>query len=70
MKTFLTGLRKPTAQEKERGAEVVFIRHDSDGKEFVILGSTCHESWEQWNQPTEILAENVDDIQEWRNRIL
>jgi hypothetical protein len=70
MKTNLTGLRKPTAQEKERGAEIVFIRHDSDGKEFVILGAVSRESWEEWIVQTEILFENVEDIQEWRNRIL
>ena len=68
MNTTLTGTRKPTADEIKRGAEVIFIRHDEDGKEYIILGAKCHESWEQWNVPTEILSDNVEDIEAWRRR--
>ena len=48
-------------------AEVVFIRKDESGREYRIYGCKCYESWEQWGAPREILADNCDDIENWRN---
>jgi hypothetical protein len=66
--TTLTGWRKATKQErKSKGADVVFTREDSDGMEYTIYACRCYESWEQWGEPRDILADNVDDVEEWRN---
>ena len=68
--TTLIGWRKATKQEaKERGAEVVFTREDADGNKHIIYGCVCYESWEQWGARREILADNVADIEAWRQRL-
>jgi hypothetical protein len=66
MKTVLIGTRKPTKKEKENGADVVFIRHDKNGREFPVLACKLYESWQQWGQQNEILFENVHDVEQWR----
>ena len=71
MKTELIEVRKPTKEEKEKNhAEIIFIRKDRFGKEHTIYGCTCHESWEQWGEIREILGDNVDDIEAWRNELI
>ena len=68
--TELIEVRTPNKEEKERGAEIVFIRKDKSGNEYTILGCTCYESWEQWGESREILGDNVDDIEAWRNELI
>lgn len=71
MDTILTGWRKATKREQgERGAEVVFSREDSRGRKYTIYASRCHESWEQWGAHTEVLRDNMPDVEEWRNRLM
>jgi hypothetical protein len=65
--TSLDGIRKPTAAEAKRGADVVFERSDAEGREYTILGCSCYESWEQWGQPAEVLSDNCDAIENWRH---
>lgn len=65
--TRLVAVRKPTAAEAKRGAEVAFDREDDDGREITILACKCYESWEQWGAPTEILSDNVDAVERWRH---
>lgn len=68
MKTKFLGLRKPTAAEKKKGAEVVFLREKQNGQEIKIFASKCYESWEQWGSESEILSENVPQVEKWRNK--
>ena len=68
--TKLIEIRNPNIEEKERGAQIVFIREDSEtGEEYTILGSACYESWEQWGVKREVLGDNVEDIEQWRQNI-
>jgi hypothetical protein len=67
--TKLIETREPNIEEKERGAEIVFIREDINGEEYTILGSACYESWEQWGVKREVLGDNVEDIEQWRQNI-
>ena len=64
--TKLVAVRKPTASEKKRGADVVFEREDSEGREHTILACRCYESWEQWGAITEVLSDNIDAVERWR----
>lgn len=66
MKTKFIGSRKPTTEEKKNGAEIVFIREDSAGRQIEIFGCKVYESWEQWGAPTEVLSDNVKNIEAWR----
>lgn len=69
MATKLTGIRKATkAEHKQRGAEVVFTREDSQGREYTIYGRKCYESWEQWGVPAYVLSDNCDAIERWRHQ--
>ena len=68
MSTFLVAMRSPTRAEKARGAEVVFVREDTDGGQAVILACSCYESWEQWGAQTSVLTDNLDDVEAWRRR--
>ena len=68
MTTKLIEIRQPTKEEKENGAEVVFVRKDESNKEHTIYGCKCYESWEQWGSSKEILGDNVDDIEKWRRK--
>lgn len=65
--TVLIGIRKPTEIEQKGGAEVVFIRQDCR-KDLIYNISACvlYESWEQWGQSTDILCDNVVDVEAWR----
>ena len=65
--TTLQSVRKPTAAEAKRGAEVAFDRQDSDGREYTVLACKCYESWEQWGAATEVLADNCDAVERWRH---
>lgn len=70
METTLIRRRKPTPKERrENQAEVVFEREDERGRHFTIYGATCYESWEQWGAPTEVLGDNVDEIEQWRKNV-
>ena len=68
-KTTLVGIRKPLLWEREKGADVVFVRMDTEGNYLNVYASTCYESWEQWGQPSEVLSDNVDDVENWRKSI-
>ena len=65
--TKLIGIRKPTQEEQNRGAEIVFLRENQNKTEFEIYGAKCYESWEQWGSSKEVLGDNVEDIEQWRN---
>ena len=66
--TELIEIRKPTKEERENNdAEIIFIRKDRFENEHIIYGCTCYESWQQWGVSKEILSDNVDDIEAWRN---
>lgn len=65
-KTKLIAVLEPSESQRTKGAEVVFLRRDDDGNLFEILACTCHESWEQWGQTTDVLADNVGDVTAWR----
>ncbi len=54
-------------EEVNRGAEIVFIRENQNKTEFEIYGAKCYESWEQWGSSKEVLGDNVEDIEQWRN---
>ena len=65
--TKLIQQRKPTTQDRDQNnAEVVFERKDPTGRIYTIYGCICYESWQQWGAPREILSDNVDDIERWR----
>lgn len=66
MKTKFLGLRKPTAGEKKKGAEVVFLHEGQDSKTINVFGAVCYESWEQWGAPLEVLQNNCQNIEKWR----
>ena len=66
-KTTLIETRKPTTEEKNKGAEIVFIRQDKNGNKHIIYGRRLCESWEQWGAITEILFDNMENIEQWRN---
>jgi hypothetical protein len=66
MKTKFLGTRKPTPEEKKKGAEIVFLREDEQGNEILIFGCTIDYSWEQWGAITEVLSDNVKQIEKWR----
>ena len=67
--TTLTGWRNATkAERKGKGAEVVFTREDSKGREYTIYACRCYESWEQWGASVEVLQDNVSDVDDWRRR--
>ena len=68
MKTKYLGLRKPTKQEKSKGAEVVFIHEDQAGNVINVLGCKVYESWEQWAAPLEVLQNNYINIESWRKQ--
>ena len=42
--TNLKAIRKPTQEEKNLGAEIVFIRENQNQTEFKIYGAKCYES--------------------------
>lgn len=66
-KTKLIAVLEPSESQRTKGAEVVFLRRDDIGNLLEILACTCHESWEQWGQTTDVLADNVDDVELWRH---
>lgn len=68
MPSILIDKRLPNKEEQKHGAEIVFERV-CEGRVYTILGHRCHESWEQWGAPTEILGDNVDAIERWRKRL-
>lgn len=60
------GTRKPTADEKKKGAEIVFIRETPQAATIEIYACKVYESWEQWNAPEDILRDNVNQVEKWR----
>lgn len=68
MQTKYLGLRKPTREEKSKGAEVVFLREDQNGNIVTVYGSKCYESFEQWGAPLEVLQDNCKNIESWRSK--
>ena len=65
--TKLVSVRKPTPAEEKRGADVAFERIDSNGRTHTILACRCYESWEQWGDIHDILADNVSAVEQWRH---
>lgn len=62
-----TLLPTPYEKEKQPAAEIVFIRRDNiTGALYTIYACQCYESYEQWNAPRDILADNVSYVQQWR----
>ena len=68
MNTKFLGSRKPTKEEQKKGAEVVFLREDTNGKIIEVYGSKCYESFEQWGAPLEVLQDNCKNIEAWRRK--
>ena len=66
MSTELVRRRLPIQAERNLGSEIVFIRKDNFGKYYKVLARRSHESWEQWGAPTEVLSDNVPDVEKWR----
>ena len=66
VETKLIEMRKPNTEEKERGAEIVFVRQDENGNKHTIYGRGLYESWEQWNAFPSVLGDNVKDVEYWR----
>ena len=68
--TTLVKRRLPTLEEKKRGADVVFIRRDKEGRKYEILAYFHREygSWFQWGVDTKVLGDNVRDIDRWADR--
>jgi hypothetical protein len=66
METKLIEQRKPTPAEKAKGAEVIFIREDKQGRQVTIMACKCHESWEQWGAHTGALSDNCEAVDRWR----
>ena len=71
MMTRLVQVREATlAEQKNEGAEVVFTRVKKAGGglqyTYTIYGCQCYESWMQWGTSTDVLGDNVDDIEAWR----
>lgn len=64
--TKLIAVRGPTPAEAEKGAQVVFERRDARGKRRVIFAGVCHESWEQWGETRDLLADNGPAVEAWR----
>lgn len=67
MKTKLIATVSPTKAERDRGAEVVFIRKDNRGT-YRVLACECYEGWEQWGAEREVLSDNCSTVEHWRNR--
>jgi hypothetical protein len=65
-KTKLIAVLEPSETQRTRGAEVVFLRRDDIGNLIEILACKCHESWEQWGAPFDVLSENASDVELWR----
>ena len=65
----LIATENPTAEEKERGAEIIFVRKSPDGTADRILACRCYESWEQWGAHREILSDNCKDVEAWRRNL-
>jgi hypothetical protein len=66
MTTRLVEVRPPTPEEhKEHGGEVVFVRKDRR-EMHLIYASRCYEGWQQWGAPVEVLGDNVEDVERWR----
>ena len=69
-KTTLLYSRGASPKEKEKGAEIVFVRGDENDNEHTIYGRALYGSWEQWGTIPSILGDNVEDIERWkRNRV-
>lgn len=70
-RTRLLGTRKPTTRERKDGVDIVFMREDSNGKEYTIYGckNDCG-SWNQWGESSDVLSSNVETIEQWFNNEL
>lgn len=67
MTTKLTAVRLPNRDEKKRGAEIIFERTDkTTGIKYTILACRCYESWEQWGTTRDVLSDNCDAVERWR----
>lgn len=66
MTTRLIEVRGPSADEAQKGAEITFVRCDSDGVHHSIKACVTYESWSQWGVSTDILGDNVEAVEAWR----
>lgn len=67
MTSQLIAVRKPTAQDNQPNAEIVFEREDKHGFNQQIFACKSHESWEQWGATAELLSDNVEAVEMWRH---
>lgn len=66
MTTKLIKIRKPNAEEKKQGAEIVFERKETKGKNrYTILACDNGMAWSQWGASTDVLGDNVDIVEKW-----
>jgi hypothetical protein len=63
--------REPEKEERERGADVVFVRLDHQGNEVTILAFLTEDGqYSQYGADTDTLWDNVPDVEEWREERL
>ena len=70
IKTKFLGVRKPTEKEvKYHSCDYVFMRENHKGDVLDIFVSKPYKDygWFQWGQSTEILCDNVNDLEEYFN---
>lgn len=68
--TEFVGIATPTPEEEAKGAEAIFIRRNKHtGQIHQIQGRTLYESYQQWGEETDILWDNVEDIENWINSL-
>ncbi len=66
LETKLVEQREPTPEEKDKGVEVVFIRECQYGNLHTIYARKVYGSWEQWGAFPDVLGDNVDDVEHWK----
>ena len=68
-RTRFLGVRKPTKQEKQEhgDCDLVFLRENGNGKEIKIFVDlpTKDYGYFQWGADTDVLGDNVDDIENY-----
>lgn len=65
-KTVLVRTREPTAEERENGAQLVFVRMDLEGQRYEVLASDTGEGACQFGAPSWVMDENGSDAATWQ----
>lgn len=60
------GPRRDELVSNGGGIDAVFVREDERGRQYKIYAAICYESWMQWGEAQEILADNIDAVETWR----